>query len=200
MTLSELISAVRDEVRDPSALRFSDAAITRYLNDGLLELARVSKRVEVWQSSVAAGTAAVTMPTDLLFLRMAAWESGGSKHGLDIKYGMPRTQPNETGEPEAVWVVSGQIVLEPVPSSSGTLYLAGVPRPPKLVNTTDTTPLEDADSAIIAYAAWRCLLADGDPMAGAQKQAWQELRDAWLVADAQRNPMQTVLERRPWWW
>ncbi len=200
MTLSELISAVQEEARDPSELRWSKTTITRYLNDGQLQMARLSKKISVWEASVAANVASVTLPSDVLFVRQAAWRSQTEKYGLDIRYGMPRTQPSETGAPVSIWVVSGQAVLEPTPDAAGTLVLAGIPRPVSMVNTTDVSSLEDADSALIAYATYRCLLSDGDPTAAARKQEWEELRNAWLIADAQRNPMQTVLERRPWWW
>lgn len=201
MTLQELIQAVREEVRDLNAQRWSDATITRYLNDGLLELARVSHAFQVWETAVAAGTVSISLPSDMLFLREAAWKTTNDKYGLYIKYGVPRTQPNETDFPQNIYVVNSSVaVLDPPPSESGMLVLGGIPRPPKLANPSDVPALEDCDSAIIAYACWRCMLSDGDPFAAQRQAEWEALRSAWLVASAQRNPMQTVLERRPWWW
>lgn len=201
MTLQELIRAVREEVRDLGAQRWSDSTITRYLNDGLLELARVSHAMQVWEVNVSAGTVSVPLPADLLFLREAAWKTQSEKYGLDIRYGVPRTQPNETGFPQAIYVVDpATVVFDPTPDTSGVFVVGGIPRPARLVNLTDSPAFVDCDSALIAYACWRCLLSDGDPLAAQRREEWETLKSAWLVADAQRNPMQTVLERRPWWW
>ena len=200
LTLSQLVSAVREEARDPSSVRWSDVTITRYLNDGQRELAQLSRKLNVWESSVAANTQSVAMPADMLFLREAAWQQINQKWGLDIRYGTPRVEPDEKGDPLYVYVVGGVLVLVPIPWTAGTLILAGTPKPVDMANATDTPSLEDCDSALIAYATYRCLLADGDPMAAARKQEWEELKNAWVIADAQRNPMPKVLRRREWWW
>ena len=196
VTLTELIAAVREEVRDAGSVRWTDATITRYLNEGQDELGQTSLRIEVWEKVVAAGATAVEMPTDLLYTKEASWETESENHPLNIRSGQPETQPGETGEPEDVYVINGDFVLDPLPDTAGTLIVAGTLRMTKMVLGTSTPFLEDADSALLAHAIYRCHSSDGDPMTLLKEREWTAAKLRWTITDAQKTPGSTTLNRR----
>lgn len=194
-----MIAAVRDEVQDPNALRWSDATITRYLNNAQLDLAQISKKLNMWSVSVAAGATYVMKPTDLLFPKAFWFEISSWRYPLDIKYGVPPEATTVTGDPVEVYPMGNYLYFYPVPQQAGTLYVSGVPRPTPMVNNTDTPSVEDADDLLIAYAAWMCYLADGDPLASVKENWYRQKKLEWSILDAQKNPMPDRIERS-WWW
>jgi hypothetical protein len=197
--LSELISAVRDEVQDPNAVRWSDATITRYLNDAQMDLAQVSKKLNLWTLTVVAGQQSIAKPSDLLVPKSLWMEISTWRYPLDIKYGVPPESTVVTGDPVEAYFMGNSLYFYPIPQQTGTLYISGTQRPTAMVNPTDTPTIEDADSLLIAYAAWMCFLSDGDP-AAAIKEAWYNQKKLeWSILDAQKNPMPDRIDRT-WWW
>lgn len=193
-TLQELIQLVRDEVQDPNKERWSDTVITKYLNDGQLSLAQFSRALTVWQIPVDAHITDLPRPTDLLIPKYAHFEVNSNRFLVDIKHGM--VPDKSSGFPEALYIISSSFYLYPVPTTSGTLYLTGVARPAEMVNPTDIPSVEDADSLLVVYAAWMCLLSDGDPNASSKGVYYREKRAEWLVLDALKYPTPTFVERR----
>lgn len=200
MTLAELRTEVRAEVRDPSGTRWGNTTLRRYLNWALRELGRRSYKLSEWKTAVAAGTASVNRPSDLLYPREAAWEETNGRRELKMKYGATRNQPSETDSPRDLWVVGATLVLDPTPSIAGTLIISGIAKPTEFSLDTDVSSLDDADDALIAGAVYQCRASDGDPATLDALQRWNDAATAWMLADAQRYPMQRVLERKPWWW
>lgn len=199
MQLSDLIAAVRDEVQDPSKYRWSDATITRYLNDAQLDLIQISRKLQVWQSNVSAGSQYIEKPTDLLLPKRMWFQVSDFRYPLEIKYGMPPESVIVTGDPRHVYLIGTYIYLYPVVQQSGTLYIEGVQRPINMSATTDIPTVEDADNLLIAYAAWMCLSSDGDPLAAVKQQYYQQKKMEWSILDAQKYPLPDRIERN-WWW
>lgn len=196
MTLQELITAVRDEVQDYNKERWSDETITRYLNDGQLDLVQFSRALNVWQVSVDTNTSNVAKPPDLLVPKYAHFEINSNRFVIDIRHGM--VPDADTGFPEALYIIGSYFYIYPIPTNSGTLYLTGVSRPTQMVSLEDTPSIEDADNLLIAYAAWMCMLSDGDPLAAVKKDYYEQKRTEWLVLDALKHPTPTIIERREW--
>jgi len=195
MQLSDLIAAVQEDVRDPGAVRWSTTLITRYLNDGLLRAAKISRALTVWTTNMIAGQNYYTLPPDLLIPKYIVIELQEERFRLDLRYGIPNWPASLQDVPERAYIVSGGYYLEPTPSLAGTIYVVGVQRPPQLVNSTDTPSILDCDNMIIAYAAWQCLRADNDPAAAAFQQQYEQERQEFSILDAMKNPTSDIVLR-----
>lgn len=199
MLLSDLIAAVRDEVQDQGAVRWSDNTIIRYLNDAQLDLAQMSRQLTMWSVEAPSGTLSIPKPTDILIPKAFWFEVSTWRYPLDIRYGTPPESEVVTGDPVAVYLMGSYIFFYPVVQQRGTLYISGTPRPRYMYSPTDVPDVEDADSLLVAYAVWMCLLSDGDPLA-ATKEAWyRQKKLEWSILDAQKHPMPDRIERN-WWW
>ena len=196
MQLSALIAAVRDEVQDPGALRWSDATITRYLNDAQMDLAKDSKQLTIWTASVASGATTIAAPSDMLLPRYLWFEVGNSRVPIALRYGFPPEPATVTGDPIAMFVVGTYFYPYPVPGRAGTLYVGGVARPTTLSLSTDVPSIADADNLLIDYAVLECLLSDGDPLAGPKQQRYDRKRMEWLMLEAQKNPFPDQVDVR----
>lgn len=199
MQLSELIAAVRDELQDTATKRWSDSTITRYLNDGQLDLAKISKQLNLWQNSVDAGTTSIILPTDLLIPKAFWFEIGSWRYPLDIKYGFPPESSTVMGDPLEVYLMGSYVYFYPTIRQNGTMYVLGIMRPTPMSATTDTPSITDADDVLILYAVWKCLSSDGDPDAARRGADYSQAKLEWSLLDAQKNPMPDRIERS-WWW
>lgn len=197
--LSELISAVRDEVQDTGALRWTDSTITRYLNDGQRDLVQISNKINIWQISIPAGTVSINMPSDILIPKNFQFEINTWRYPLAVHYGIPPESTATQGNPQEVYIVGDSIIFYPTVAQAGTLLISGVAQPVDMVNPTDTPVIKNIDSLLIAYAVWQCLMSDGDPLADIKGQYYQQKKMEWGILDAQQNPMPDRIERN-WWW
>lgn len=195
-TLAGLLMQVKDLLDDSSIL---DVIVTSYLNDAQRELAQLSRAITVWSVDVAAGAQTVDRPEDVLMVKDVYFDYGTTRYRLDLMYGIPPETPSVTGYPERVYVVGEKLYLHPVPSSSGTLQVVGVAKPQDMSAGTDTPSVKDADSVLVAYAAWMTALASGNNRAKDFENLYKERRMEWSILDAQANPMPTQLMREwPW--
>ncbi len=188
-TLSDMIARVRDNVCDPTSARWADSTITAFLNDAQIRLAQMSRTPTARSVVVPAGTSYVIKPSDLLVPKNAFFEQGSDIYLLDIRQGMPTDPISMAGIPDTLYILDAMLHIRPVPGQDGVLDLEGIGRPTPLVNPTDTTTLEDADSVLVAYATWMCFMADGDPAAAGWKQIYEQIKQEWAILDAQKNPM-----------
>lgn len=199
MQLSDLIAAVRDEVQDPGSARWTDATITRYLNDAQFELARISRQTSILTNAVPAGTVSITAPSNMLLPKEFWFEISVTwRYKLNLNYGMPPEVVTVTGNPSDVFINGSTIWFYPTTIQDGMLYIICTLRPTPMVNGTDTPSIQDADNLLIAYAAWMCLLSDGDPLADRKEQFYNNKKLEWSILDAQKNPMPNHI-RREWW-
>lgn len=190
MTLAEIRAAVKSNLRDAAASsqsRWPNSEIDRYINMGLLDIARSADRRKLISQNVAGGAETVAMPNDCLVLEGLAWEQNGVRYALQPASGDLPGSNGVTGLPTVYWILGDYVYLRPVPNANGTLWFVYRPRPPALVNDSDTPSLPDVDNLLIAYATWKCFLADGD----GQFQLWQneytmEL-SRWLNSERQQQ-------------
>lgn len=195
-TLSELITQVKNLLDDSSV---SDAIITAHLNDAQQELAQLSRTLTVWAVNVTAGAQTVNKPVNALIIKDVYFDYDTARYRLDLMYGIPPETSSVTGYPERVYVVGEQLYLHPVPASSGTLQVVGVARPVAMSVGTDTPNIKDADSVLVAYAAWMVALADEDDRVKGFENLYKEKRMEWSILNSQANPMPTQLTREwPW--
>lgn len=199
MTLQELIAAVRENIQDPSALRWSDALITRYLNEGMRILAPFSYSLTYWESAFAAEQASVARPPQLLVPNKAAFKQDDDEWGLVLRQGMPDIPESVRGYPTSAFFLADSIHLRPVPDRSGVLKVSGTARPTDMVNSADTPSLVDCEPVLVPYATWLCLAADGDPTAQVWRELFEQRRREWMIFDSMRNPQRSEI-RESWWW
>ena len=197
MTLKQLIEAVRDEVHDPYGYRWSNETITRYLNDGQVDLLKDSRVLSLWEYNVAPNDVSVERSADLLVPKYAYFDLyNGERFPLYFTNDFPSS--DDVGVPEKLCIVGTQYYFFPVPYTNGKLRLLGVRRPSVMVGDADTPEVEDADSLLVAYATWQCYLADSDPMAQVIGDYYNRRKAEWLVLDAMKNPTPNRIERN-WW-
>lgn len=202
MTLAEMIREVRDMVGDEGEL-FSDALITRYLNDAQRELAELARVLTVWQVAVPGGAVSAARPSGLARPKEAYWERGQYRWRLCIRYGLPPEHSSVTGDPEEVYVVGSQLYLYPAPSQDGTLVLAGVAEATPLVSSSQEPELAGAERAMVAYAVWKLLAATEGTGAANVRAAYEDylrLRNEWSILEAQRHPPAETIRRADEWW
>lgn len=196
MNLSELRSAVRDNVQDPNALRWSDSVITSHLNTAQSKLAQMGSGVDAWMISVTASPPpgdptfvdGITRPPQLLAPTKILFRVGEDQWQLDMSHGIPEDPATVTGYPQTAYFAAGTIYLRPYPSVDGVLVVSGTSRVTPMSTNTDIPTLEDADDILIAYATWMCLASDGDPASRLWYDIYQEKRQEWAVLEAQKNP------------
>lgn len=196
MQLSELIAAVRDDVQDPGAARWTDTTITRYLNEAQLKLAQVSRQLHPWNQLLPAGTVFIALPADLLIIKNIYFEQASARYEGNLKFGLPPESAQVQGNPIDVYIVGGNTAYYyPVVSQDTTQIIAGIQRPAPMQADTDVPSIIDADDVLITYADYKCFLNDGDPMASAKKQIYEQERAEWSILDSLKNPMPTQIER-----
>lgn len=196
MQLSELISAVRDDVQDPGSARFTDAAITRHLNSGQLKIAMVSQKFNAWTTTIPAGTVSAALPADLLIPKTIKLEVGsGNRYEPKIQKGLPPESSQVMGSPTHVYINGNTAFYYPVPGQDMTQIISGIKRPTPMVNSTDTPDVDDADDILIAYASYMCFLSDGDPLVQLKQQIYERERQEWSILDALKYPLPTQIER-----
>lgn len=194
-TLAQLISQVRENLQDPAGSQWSDSVITQQLNDAQRAIAPMAFLVTSWSANVSAGTASVARPTDLLIPHKVYFQCGDDQWELIRRHGIPEDPVTITGDPDTAYFASGNIYIRPVPQQDGTIIISGNVRPPDLVNTTDTSVLEDAEPALVAYATWVCLASTGDPAALMWKEIYEQRRTEWAILDASKNPQRSRIDR-----
>lgn len=160
----------------------TDADTGTYLNDAQVDLVRDSKREKNASISTVGGK--FSLPADCLFVRGAAWDGD-----FLIQYQGKETPDLGTGDPE-YWKfdqAAKAILLFPSPSS-GSAELIYCPRPAAMSADGDLPALDDADSALIAYAKWQIYVKKEDvPAANLWQQEYEMQKFKWLDLDGKIN-------------
>ncbi len=195
-TLAELVQRVKD-LLDDGAL--TDQVLIAYLNDAQLELAQVSRERTVWDVAVAAGAVSVDRPTGALVLQEVYFDYSSTREELEFRGGYPPEPTDDTGIPERVYVLGGKLYFYPVPSVDGTLHVVGISRPTDMANFGDTPSVQDADSVLVAYAAWMTALATGDQRASSLERLYQQRRVEWMARSSAANPLARHMVQEDWY-
>lgn len=175
-TFAELKAAVQ-EITPPHA----DVGI--YINDAQNDLVESSNRFKRVNQSLVNGVA--TVPTDCLVLLMVAY--GGLKLS---QYPGLETPDYGSGNPIYYQRDGATIYLYPRPDAGQTdqVELAYTPKPTALVNDAQTSELEYADDALIAYAKLKIYTRKEDYYAADfWKNEYLTEKVEWLNLDAKQN-------------
>lgn len=127
MQLSELIADCRSRLNEPSARLFTDAEITRWLNQGYSDFVNKSLPCENTKAyAVVANQARYARPSDALLLEEVLWEDRYAIEVKDIKEFRSRMylSPTVTGSIPTMYCEypsysNAEFQLWPVPGSSG---------------------------------------------------------------------------------
>jgi len=150
----------------------------RYLNDGQIALALLSKRLK--RQDVNATDGVIIIPSDCLIIRGVAWKN----NILDI-YPEEFTPDYGTGTP--LWWQRNDNNILLIPKQTGTAKLIYTPRPAEMTQDTDVPELTDADSALIAYAIWQIYVDSEDEEESVFWEAkWLKEQAKWLELDNQQ--------------
>ena len=189
-TLVQLRELIRSILREPVPARWQNSDLDRYINMGVLEVARAMERRKSATVAVASGTAYVDLPTDCLTLDELFWLKTGETAKRELYPATDTMPPDaEPGTPAYYYFLEGRIYLYPVPDANGTLYITYFWRPAALVNDGDTLAVEDTDQLLVDYAVWRAYLEDGNPMAQVWEAEFAKELARWSAIEQQRQSM-----------
>lgn len=197
--ISEVVAQVRDLLDEATPAQWLSTSIHRWINDGLLDMARVTRllRDRVTLSSVT-GTAEYTVPENVLDIEFAYWLPGDGRfvplvarqfEGMDAVWGH---QQNQQGGDPCIYTVWGfspslKIRLYPVPSvtASNNISLMVVRTPVLLTPSGSEAANIDWPDAwlegIVAFVEYKALRKDRDPRWQEAKQRYEEIRDQLVV-------------------
>jgi hypothetical protein len=138
MIVSELAIRVKRQFGDESSVQVTDDDIIRWVNAGVSEIARKNQLLETKaNSSIIAGTADYSYPTDLLTLIAVRANTVSllklSPSAID-DYVYDTSTP---GCPTAYSTFGRIITLYPTPNAAGTLTISYTAKPAVVAETSD---------------------------------------------------------------
>ena len=170
MDLETLIADVRSLIdeEDVTAGFWTDVSLTRWINQGNIDLARRLENLEDTESSnVVALTPNYNLPTDCIKIRRVTYNSRAlypiEYETLNDITADGSGELTETGTPTNFYIFDNDIWLYPVPSASLALGLKiwYYKRPATLTNTVDTPEQPEQYHYLISLFAFnRALLKD----------------------------------------
>lgn len=191
MDLQTLRATVRRILFDqaaPTASRWSDDDLNRFLNEALLEISRAAKRRKTAALSFTAGEDSKILPADLLRIDgNPLWQVTGESIRREI-ISSEDAYPldNATGRPQEYWLIGNSILIRPVPDTSGTLTVVYFYKFPNLAADTDVPEPENVDDILVAYALWQALNFDGSPLTQMWREEFTRKLASWEIAENKR--------------
>jgi len=189
-TLTIALAALRERLSEPTAAAWTDAELTRYLNEGVREIAiRTECLATTTDVNVLIGVYRIAVPANVNRIHRAEWSSGAVTSTSAI-YPLRYTQINnldnvrgsgqqtQTGTPEmySTWGYPGtstfNVIVFPKPQTAGVLRIHYYRIPVDAVAGADLLDVPNGwEHLVYDYAEFRARLKDGD--------------DAWQVAKSE---------------
>lgn len=195
-TRLQLRTDARTELLEPSAARWSDDQLNRYLNDGQNDLAEVLRTKIRASVSVTSGTSSIPSPSNISVIYDIWWESGGTRSKVMFSNHPFEPDTQSSGIPVKAWLENGTLYFWPSAGSQGSLLIKGRQKPASMDDDTSTHGLPDdptVDEALIAYCVWQAYNSDFDPQRDLWAVRYAMLKGRFAKAEAERNPqVQTV--------
>lgn len=199
VSLSEALTAVRSLLDEPSPQFWTDLQLTSYLNEAQND---ISRRAE-WKRTTAQipcleSTQRYTAPPDLLRAYKLEYmqEDGINTYTVEFRgymemdqiWGINQEWPANYPLYYTMWGAppSMQIILYPVPSAPGTLFVHYYQTPKPMAVTTDPVDMPPGwEDTLTDYAVYRALRQDSDPR-------WQDFKSSYeekftMFMDASRT-------------
>lgn len=211
--ISEVVAQVRDLLDETTPAQWLSTSIHRWINDGLLDMARVTRHIrDRALLSTVSGTAEYTVPENVLEIEHAYFLPGDGRYiplvarqyeGLDAVWGH---QQNQTGGDPAVYTLWGaspllKLRLYPVPSVTASNNVAlMVIRYPTLLTPTgsEAVNIDWPDAwleAIVQFVEYKALRKDRDPRWQEAYARYQEIRDQMVVmGDYLNTPRDIIID------
>lgn len=187
ITLTNLLADVRDRLNDNASVKqWSDTMLTRWINEGLRDVARRTETLMDRATIVAvAGTQEYTMPTNVHRVHRVEYKRTGDSQIYPLDY-------RDFNNLDAVWWTSQaitqgtpsfftmwgfppslKIVVYPTPATAGTFKVFYYREPAVLVNGADVAEIPEGWWDLIAlYCEYVALRRDADPR-------WQEAKQLY---------------------
>jgi hypothetical protein len=209
--ISEVVAQVRDMLGEQVPAQWLSTSIHRWINDGLLDMARVTRHIRDRVTlSTTAGTAEYTVAENVLEIEHAYYLPGDGRYiplvarqyeGMDAIWGHQQNQQGGDPAMYTVWGASPNLKLRlyPVPSVTGTNNVSlMVVRYPTLLTPSgaENVNIDWPDAwleAIVAFVEYRALRADRDPRWQEAFQRYQEIRDQMVVLGDYLNTPRDIL-------
>jgi len=190
MDLKTLRATVRRILFDqaaPTASRWSDDDLNRFLNEALLEVSRAAKRRKIQDYSLTAGSESIALPQDLLRLDAVLWKDNGAASWSQVAHAeTPYPLDDEEYYERLYWVIGSNMVFRPVPETPYTVRLGYFYKFPDLAADTDVPEPANVDGILIAYAMWQALDFDGSPLSAIWQQKFTQQITGWALAEQRK--------------
>lgn len=193
MNLGDIIISVQRQFGDDTEAQITTEDITRWANDGQLEVARRTEALLfTFTESTVQGQREYPLPADFLRVNKVTWSglvlSRTSSADMDKSFPTRDVSPFRPGAPNSYYVRNRKIYLFPVPDSVQDLVVEYNARPVSLVETDDQPSLPvEMHLDIVRYCLVRARELDGDRAGAKEAQAEFEARVA-MTADESQNP------------
>lgn len=185
-TLTLLLADVRDHLDEATANQWTDAMLTRWINEGLKDIAR---RAEVIQDRATipalVGVQEYTLPVDMHRVYRVEYQRTGDNQKYSLEY-------KDFNNLDAVWWTSqgitegtpmyftmwgmppaAKVVIYPKPSSAGSFTVFYYRQPATLVSGGDVAEIPSGwESLVVLYCEYMALRRDADPR-------WQEAKSLY---------------------
>ena len=183
MTLSEMITAVRSQIAEPSETTdkfWTDDEITQWINNGYRQFCMITKIVkDLFVKTYEEETREKTFTVDFAQIDRVEWENEDEDIIELLPIAMEDvdfTSDAETNTPEKYYLRSYNVIgLEPVPDEDGTLnvYCSYVPEE---LSGNDNEPMipEVFHDALVEFACWKARLKYKDPLYNEHKNNFRD--------------------------
>lgn len=157
----------------------------RFLNEGQLKLAEISKKRKRQNLSITTGFAII--PATCLIIQEVYWDNIRLE-----KYEEDILLTNGSGNPmwwtkndESVYLVDGTGQIANVTGTAEIIFTA---RPATMALDTDAPELTDADTAMIYYCRWQNYV-EGEDIQEAEywENEWLKKREDWIYLNLKQN-------------
>lgn len=185
-TLTSLLADVRDRLDETTANQWTDAMLTRWINEGLRDVARRTETLMDRDTIAAvAGVQEYTLGTDMLRVYRVEYKRTGDTQIYNLEY-------KDFNNLDAVWWTSqaitqntpsyftmwgyppaAKLIVYPKPAAAGTFTVFFYKTPALLVSGSDVAEIPDGwFDIIVNYCEFVALRRDADPR-------WQEAKSLY---------------------
>lgn len=192
-TLLQMVTRVRDILKEPVPARWTDEQIKGYLNRGQESLAILAERTKTEEETLLAGTGSFGFPEDFLMMKGLYWLDAPYKREIKPGTSMIPLDDTTTGDPRYYYLQNDRIEIRPIPVTDKVIYIVYYQRPPDMTDN-DTPFFRFSEDALVSFAVFRAYAEDNDP----RMQLWEEdyIKQSrrWLVTETQnyQEPFQQL--------
>jgi hypothetical protein len=163
LTVSSLITRIRYYIHEPSAVFWSDAELTAYLNDAIYDVIGRTRCTETTEVVLmVSGTTEYSLSTEYIGITGAVHYDGSLYKGLrEGSIASLGHYDEAIDEPEFWYEWNNKLGVYPIPSSGTSVIVYMIPKPTGVTSTNSSIETPAIfDRALVLYASAQALYQD----------------------------------------